>query len=99
MDKEIQVRQSDIVTTTTSVTLISLTIALIVFFKTKNPDLFISTLMLLAICLLALSAFKSYVDISIASYKDVKEVLNIKLFAYFGGLVLVGISIIRMIIV
>lgn len=99
MGKEIKVKQSDVVTTTTSVTFISLTVALIIYLKTKNTDNFTFTLMLLAICLLSLSAFKSYIDISIASCKEVKEVLNIKLFAYFVGLVIVGISIIRVIII
>lgn len=96
MDVEVQVRQSDVVTTITSVTLISVTTVLMIFFKTRSylPGNFAYILMLMAIVLLSISAFKSYIDISIASYGDVKEVLNIKLFAYFGGLIFVGIIII-----
>lgn len=95
MDVDVQVKQSDVVTTITSVTFISVTTALMIFLKTTSlPGSFAYTLMLMAIGLLSISAFKSYIDISIASYGEVKEVLNIKLFAYFGGLIFVGISII-----
>ncbi len=100
MVKKNAVNQSDVVTTITSVTFLSLTAVLIVFFKNKSiNDSFIYTLMVIAICLLSFTAIKSYIDISIASYKGVREVLNIKLFAYFGGLVLVGLSMIRSLLV
>jgi hypothetical protein len=99
MNEKSQIKQSDVVTTITSVTFISLTIALMVFLKNRSLPLdnlkyALFALMLIAILLFAFSAFKSYVDISIASYGEVKEVLNIKLFSYFGGFIFIAISII-----
>lgn len=89
-------RQSDTVTTITSVTFISVTLILGIYLKNKTPpllDTFGTDLMLFSILLFTFSAFRSYVDISIASYENVKEALNIKLFTYFGGLIVILIFI------
>lgn len=102
MAAKIQFRQSDSVTTITSVTLISVTIALTIFLKTKSPspslDMFGYALMLIAILLFGFSAIKAYVDILTASYGNIKEAWNIKLFTYFGGLVVIVISIVYIIL-
>lgn len=101
MNAVVQPKQSDSVTTITSVTFISVIMALIIFLKTR-PNLIVDikfgfTLMLAAILLFALSAFLSYVDLAKACYGEGEQILNLKIGSYFIGLISFGWAIIYII--
>lgn len=101
MNAAIQPKQSDSVTTITSVTFISITMALMTFLKTRPNQIvdikFGYILMIIAILLFASSAFLSYVDISKACYSEGEQMLNFKIGTYFLGLFSFGIAIIYII--